>query len=108
MDTHVQYWDAFDLEPSPSFWRKGGIKAPLNQLSCPFVLPSFRFSQTLDKMKTELERTCECIVRLYHQYAILDPMDDYLHFREFKKLMKEQAHLFMQDTIPVSGLNVEF
>ncbi|KAJ6656939.1 hypothetical protein lerEdw1_002940 [Lerista edwardsae] len=80
------------------------LEAPLSQLSHPSVLPSFRFSRTLDKMKTELERSCDCVVRIYHQYAILDPIDDYLHFKEFKKLMKEQAQFFLKDTTPVHFL----
>ncbi|KAJ6652723.1 hypothetical protein lerEdw1_011165 [Lerista edwardsae] len=58
------------------------------------------FSQTFDKMKTELERTCDGVVRIYQQYAILDPIDDYLHFKEFKKLMEEQAQFFLKDTTP--------
>ncbi|KAL8184602.1 UNVERIFIED_CONTAM: hypothetical protein K2H54_021602 [Gekko kuhli] len=51
-------------------------------------------------MKTKLEQALECVVNVYHQYCILDPVDDYLHLREFRKMMKEQAQPFLQNTIP--------
>ncbi|XP_061461997.1 protein S100-A8-like [Rhineura floridana] len=51
-------------------------------------------------MKTQLEKALECVVNIYHQYCILDPSDDYLQFKEFRKMMKEQAQPFLKDTTP--------
>ncbi|XP_053133942.1 protein S100-A7-like [Hemicordylus capensis] len=51
-------------------------------------------------MKTLLEDTCMCVVNIYHQYCILDPVDDYLHPNEFNKLMVEQAQDFLKNTKP--------
>ncbi|XP_048366002.1 protein S100-A12-like [Sphaerodactylus townsendi] len=51
-------------------------------------------------MKTKLEQALECVVNIYHQYCILDPVDDYLHLKEFQKLMKEQAKPFLKNTAP--------
>ncbi|KAF7235498.1 hypothetical protein EYD10_17671, partial [Varanus komodoensis] len=51
-------------------------------------------------MKTHLEQAMECVVNVYHQYCILDPVDDYLHLKEFSKLMKEQAQPFLKSTTP--------
>nr|XP_056709492.1 protein S100-A9-like [Euleptes europaea] len=51
-------------------------------------------------MNTQLEQAFECVVNVYHQYCILDPVDDYLHLNEFQMLMKEQAQPFLRDTKP--------
>ncbi|XP_015269604.1 PREDICTED: protein S100-A12-like [Gekko japonicus] len=53
-------------------------------------------------MKTKMEQAMECVVNVYHQYCILDPVDDYLHPKEFQKLMKEQAQPFLKNTMPPS------
>ncbi|CAI5798410.1 protein S100-A9-like [Podarcis lilfordi] len=55
-------------------------------------------------MKTLMEKALECIVNIFHQYAIRNPMDDYLQFKEFEKLLKEQAQPFLKDTLP-PGMN---
>ncbi|XP_063002063.1 protein S100-A9-like [Elgaria multicarinata webbii] len=57
-------------------------------------------------MKTQLEKALECVVDIYHRYCILDPQDDFLQFKEFRKLMKEQAQPFIKDTKP-SNLDEE-
>ncbi|XP_060125628.1 protein S100-A12 [Zootoca vivipara] len=51
-------------------------------------------------MKTLMEKALECIVHIFHQYAIRNPMDDYLQFKEFEKLLKEEARPFLKDTLP--------
>ena len=51
-----------------------------------------------------MEQAFECTVNIFHQYALLRPIDDYLQLEEFKKLMKEQASIFLKDTTP-SGVD---
>ncbi|XP_054853454.1 protein S100-A12-like [Eublepharis macularius] len=50
--------------------------------------------------KTQLEKALDCVVNVYHQYCILNPVDDYLQIKEFQKMMKEQAQPFIRNTIP--------
>ncbi|XP_015739968.1 protein S100-A9-like [Coturnix japonica] len=51
-------------------------------------------------MKTDLELALECAINIYHQYAIRNPMDDYLSRNEFSMLLKENAKPFLSDTVP--------
>ncbi|XP_009999834.1 PREDICTED: protein S100-A7-like [Chaetura pelagica] len=51
-------------------------------------------------MKTDLELALECVINVYHQYAIRNPMDDYLSKPEFSELLKENAKPFLHDTLP--------
>ncbi|XP_065605081.1 protein S100-A9-like [Cyrtonyx montezumae] len=51
-------------------------------------------------MKTDLELALECTINIYHQYAIRNPMDDYLSRSEFTTLLKENAKPFLEDTVP--------
>lgn len=53
------------------------------------------------KMKSCLELALECVVGIYHQYAVRWPIDDYLSRREFSLLLKETAQPFLYDTKPV-------
>ena len=52
-------------------------------------------------MKTDLELALECVVNIYHQYAIKYPIDDYLSKTEFSDLLKETAKPFLCNTMPV-------
>jgi len=52
-------------------------------------------------MKTDLELALECIVNVYHQYAMKKPIDDYLSKTEFSDLLKETAQPFLHNTLPV-------
>ncbi|KAM6190104.1 protein S100-A12-like [Sarcoramphus papa] len=51
-------------------------------------------------MKTDLELALECVVNIYHQYAIKYPIDDYLNKGEFSDLLKETAKPFLYNTMP--------
>ncbi|XP_010177864.1 PREDICTED: protein S100-A7-like [Mesitornis unicolor] len=51
-------------------------------------------------MKTDLELALECIVNLYHKYALKYPLDDYLSKPEFSQMLKETAKPFLQSTLP--------
>ncbi|XP_009929499.1 protein S100-A12-like [Opisthocomus hoazin] len=51
-------------------------------------------------MKTDLELALECIVNVYHQYAMKKPIDDYLSKTEFSDLLKETAQPFLHNTLP--------
>ncbi|XP_021397802.2 protein S100-A12-like [Lonchura striata] len=51
-------------------------------------------------MKTNLELALECVVNVYHRYAMRHPMDDYLSKNEFSKLLKETAEPFLKNTVP--------
>ncbi|XP_061872415.1 protein S100-A12-like [Colius striatus] len=51
-------------------------------------------------MKTDLELALECVVNIYHQYAIKWPIDDYLSKGEFSELLKETAKHFLYNTAP--------
>ncbi|XP_042296504.1 protein S100-A9-like [Sceloporus undulatus] len=51
-------------------------------------------------MKTDLEKALDCMVNIFHQYCILNPIDDYLQMKEFEKLLKEQAQPFLKNTLP--------
>ncbi|XP_065509910.1 protein S100-A9-like [Caloenas nicobarica] len=51
-------------------------------------------------MKTDLELALECIVNIYHQYAVKSiPIDDYLNRTEFSQLLKENAEPFLHRTM---------
>lgn len=52
-------------------------------------------------MKTDLELALECAINIYHQYAIKNPIDDYLDKSEFSQLLKETAKPFLHNTTPV-------
>ncbi|XP_010146504.1 PREDICTED: uncharacterized protein LOC104507044 [Eurypyga helias] len=51
-------------------------------------------------MKTDLELALECIINIYHQYAMKCPIDDYLNETEFSMLLKENAKPFLHNTMP--------
>ncbi|XP_065516239.1 protein S100-A7-like [Lathamus discolor] len=51
-------------------------------------------------MKTDLELALECAINIYHQYAIKNPIDDYLDKLEFSQLLKETAKPFLNNTKP--------
>ncbi|XP_054252992.1 protein S100-A12-like [Indicator indicator] len=51
-------------------------------------------------MKTDLELALECVINIYHQYAIRKPIDDYLSKPEFSQLLKDTAQPFLHDTTP--------
>ncbi|XP_028941632.1 protein S100-A9-like [Antrostomus carolinensis] len=51
-------------------------------------------------MKTDLELALECIVNVYHQYAVKNPIDDYLSRSEFSELLQETAKPFLHNTLP--------
>ncbi|KAM9368500.1 protein S100-A12-like [Phaethornis superciliosus] len=51
-------------------------------------------------MKTDLELALECIINIYHQYAIKNPLDDYLSKNEFSELLKKTAQPFLHNTLP--------
>uniref|UniRef100_A0A8D0EVU0 EF-hand domain-containing protein n=1 Tax=Strix occidentalis caurina TaxID=311401 RepID=A0A8D0EVU0_STROC len=51
------------------------------------------------KMKTDLELALECIINIYHQYAIKNPIDDYLSRDEFSELLKETPNTSTDDYI---------
>ncbi|XP_009491269.1 protein S100-A12-like [Pelecanus crispus] len=51
-------------------------------------------------MKTDLELALECVVNIYHQYAMKWPIDDYLNRTEFSMLLKETAKPFLHNTKP--------
>ncbi|KAM6106494.1 protein S100-A11-like [Pterocles gutturalis] len=54
-------------------------------------------------MKTDLELALECVVNIYHQYALkCPPIDDYLNKYEFTMLLKETASPFLHSTMPPS------
>ncbi|KAK4807692.1 hypothetical protein QYF61_019390 [Mycteria americana] len=51
-------------------------------------------------MKTDLELALDCIINVYHQYAVKKPIDDYLSKDEFSALLKENAQPFLRNTVP--------
>ncbi|XP_009874754.1 PREDICTED: protein S100-A9-like [Apaloderma vittatum] len=51
-------------------------------------------------MKTDLELALECIINIYHQYAVKRPIDDYLSKEEFSELLKKDAQPFLHNTMP--------
>ncbi|XP_014816950.1 PREDICTED: protein S100-A7-like [Calidris pugnax] len=51
-------------------------------------------------MKTDLELALECIINIYHQYAVKKPIDDYLSKDEFSELLKKNAKPFLHNTSP--------
>ncbi|KAK2518120.1 hypothetical protein Q9233_012631 [Columba guinea] len=58
-------------------------------------------------MKTDLELALECIVNVYHQYAVkCPPIDDYLNKTEFSQLLKENAEPFLHRNM-APGLSVD-
>ncbi|KAM6330925.1 protein MRP-126-like [Alca torda] len=52
-------------------------------------------------MKTDLELALECAINIYHQYAVRQPIDDYLSKNEFSELLKENAKPFLHNTVPL-------
>lgn len=55
-------------------------------------------------MKTDLELALECIVNVYHQYAVkCPPIDDYLNKTEFSQLLKENAEPFLHRNMAVGA-----
>uniref|UniRef100_A0A8B9FGQ1 EF-hand domain-containing protein n=1 Tax=Amazona collaria TaxID=241587 RepID=A0A8B9FGQ1_9PSIT len=47
------------------------------------------------KMKTDLELALECAINIYHQYAIKNPIDDYLNKSEFSQLIFLTLSMFV-------------